>query len=365
MKTKILVVGQTPPPYGGQAMIIKKIIDAKYDNAIVYSIRMSFSKEMASMGKLELAKIFHLFEVIIKIFYYRLRYNIKVLYYPPSGPIKNAIFRDVLILISTRWLFSKVIFQYFAGGISEYYKTASKYEKVIMRCAYSKADLSLRPSKYSPNDGKEFNCKKEMIFPWGVEDNYHEYSNKKLNDIINILFVGVLKESKGILVLLRACNILRKKKLKFNVKVLGAYNSKEIESEIKTYCSNNELDDIISFEGVKTGDEYFNYYRNADIFCFPSFFESENLPVVLIDSTKFALPVVTTNWRSISEVIENNRNGFLTNIKNEYEVADKLELLIKDIELRTRMGKESRKIFENKFDIRLFTIKMNEVFQYI
>ena len=69
MKKDILVVGQTPPPFGGQAIMIQHLIDHEYQNVQIHHIRMAFSHGMNDMGKVQLYKIFHLFEILLKIYY--------------------------------------------------------------------------------------------------------------------------------------------------------------------------------------------------------------------------------------------------------------------------------------------------------
>ena len=61
---KILVVGQTPPPYGGQANMIKYMLDGKYELIKMYHVRMSFTKAFTERGKFALQKVPHLFAVI-------------------------------------------------------------------------------------------------------------------------------------------------------------------------------------------------------------------------------------------------------------------------------------------------------------
>ena len=363
MKHRILIVGQTPPPYGGQAMIIKKIIEAKYENIEVFHIRMSFSKDMSSIGRFEFVKIIHLIKIIVNIFYLKLSKNINVLYYPPSGPDRIPIYRDIFILLSIRWLFNKIIFQYFAGGLSEYYLKSGIFEKYLLKKCFFNADLSLRPSIYSPNDGEIFLCKNQMIIPWGVKDNYMNFNKNKINNKkITILFVGVLRESKGVFILLQACKILREKLFDFEVKILGDYSSEEIKWKINYFIQENKLENIVFLEGVKTGDSYYEYFALSDIFCFPSFFESENLPVVLIDAVQFGLPIVSTNWRSIPEVVIDNLNGYLLDIKDYEQTAIKLESLIVDLSLRKKMGQKSREIFLSKFSDEVFKKNMERAF---
>jgi len=360
--SKILVVGQTPPPFGGQAIIINKIINANYRNIKIYHIRMSFSKEVSQIGSFNFYKIYHLFEIIFKIYLMKIKFKINTMLYPPSGPDRNPILRDIVILLATRWLFKKIIFQFFAGGLSEYYNNTTKIEKFLMKTVYSNADITLRPSIFSPNDGIVFNSHKDIILPWGVDDNFNIQLRQKKN-IVNILFVGVLRVSKGVMVLLSACRMLKLSNVEFELNILGDYYSEEIKKRISKYLFENELIDYINFHGIKTGNSYYKYFYEADIFCFPTFFESENLPIVLLDALKFGLPIVSTNWRSIPSIVDNSVNGFLVEIKNEQLVFEKLKLLIDNYALRIKMGDESRKMFLKKYDIKIFINELEKILE--
>ena len=48
---KVLVVGQTPPPFGGQIMMTKMLLDASYEDIRLFHAPMSFSREMDEIGK--------------------------------------------------------------------------------------------------------------------------------------------------------------------------------------------------------------------------------------------------------------------------------------------------------------------------
>ena len=53
---RILVVGQTPPPYGGQTVMIQLLLDGAYNDIELVHVRMNFSKELKSNGRLKLDK---------------------------------------------------------------------------------------------------------------------------------------------------------------------------------------------------------------------------------------------------------------------------------------------------------------------
>ena len=63
---RILIIGQTPPPYHGQAIMTKLLIESPLNNIIIYHIRLEFSKSLSEIGSLKIRKIIHLFNVLIK-----------------------------------------------------------------------------------------------------------------------------------------------------------------------------------------------------------------------------------------------------------------------------------------------------------
>jgi len=360
---KVLVVGQTPPPYGGQAVMIQRFLQGDYGDVELFHVRMAFSKEMGKMGEFGLQKVLHLVAVVLKIFYFRVRYNISILYYPPSGPVLNAILRDMAILFSTRWMFRRTIFQFFAGGISEIYEDLPGWLRLPFRISFFGPDVAIRPSVQSPDDGAFLGAKSCPVVSWATLDNYESFRQRLEGprSPSEILFVGVLRESKGIGVLLDACSTLVKRGADFRVGVMGEFESPAVESELKAFVRENGLSERVRFFGVLTGDEYYRAFSRASIFCFPTFFESENVPLVTIDAAKFGVPIVATRWRGVPSVVEDGVNGLLVPIRDPAAVADKLSLLLDDPELRRTMGQEGRRIFLERFTIEVFYDRMKSI----
>ena len=116
---KILVVGQTPPPYGGQAMMIQYMLDGEYKNIEMYHVRMCFSREFNDRGKFSLYKMLHIFTIIWNVWKMHWKYGINTMYYPVSSTPKVALLRDAVILMCTRWLFKEIVYHFHAAGVSE------------------------------------------------------------------------------------------------------------------------------------------------------------------------------------------------------------------------------------------------------
>lgn len=363
-RTKVLIVGQIPPPIGGQAVMIESLIKGHYSDVQLFHVRMAFSKEMNKIGKFRISKIFHLLHVIAEIIYVRLRHNVGILYYPPAGPDRIPMYRDVVILISTRWLFKKTIFHFFASGVSELYPKLAPIARFLFRVAYFNADAGIRLSEFTPSDGKMLKVKKEYIIPCGIEDHYRKPKRGKTFKTLapNLLFEGALKESKGVLVLLEACDILAKRGIDFTLELMGIFESTQFEGVVKRRVAEMFLESHIRFLGIRTGKEKFGIFSEADIFCFPTFFESEAFPIALLDAMQFGIPIVATRWRGIPSLIEDSISGYLVPVKDGKAVAEKLEFLIKNPTIAKQMGQKGREVFLEKFTIDTYRSSLEKIF---
>lgn len=364
---KILVVGQTPPPYGGQAMMIQRLVNAKFNSFEIVHLRLAFSKNFTEIGGFSFLKLLHLIVILIKAFKIKLKYKIKVLYYPPSGPNLNPILRDILLLIVLRRLFPKCIFHFRAAGISEYLETSNKLLKKLALLAFNKPDCSIQLSDKNPSDGKYFSSKIIEIIPNGIEDIAKDFLPIIRNNTkINILHIGVLHENKGIFYIIEALKLLLDKDIiNFHLYLVGEFPSTIFKSKIIEYCKKNKMEEFVEILGPKIGKPKWDLFCNSDIFCFPTFFESESFGNVLLEAMMFELPVVATNWRAIPEIIDDNVNGFLVPIKDSVALSKKLEVLINNSELRIKMGKMGRKKFLENYTLDKHLNKMEVVLSNI
>lgn len=361
---RILLVGQTPPPYGGQAMMIERTLRGNYGlNISIFHVRMSFSKNMDNVGKFELKKIFHLLKIIFLIYFNRIKNKTNVLYYFPAGPRIVPIIRDILILGSTKFLFKKTIFHFRAAGISEYLRKKNLLIQKFLKLIYGKPDATIRLSPYTPEDDKYFGSHKRFIIPNGIEDNFNsfQFNEIKKDDVVCILYIGVLNNSKGIIELLNAfCNINRDN---VHLNLVGKFEDKKIEREIKTIIIRNNLQSKVKLHGVLIGEAKFKQLMQNDIFAFPTYFESEGLPGAILEAMSFAKPIVATNWRGVPSLVHDGKNGFLVPIKNIEQLKEKIMVLSNNVTLRNEYGTMSRRIYLEKFTLDKYYENMNYVFE--
>ena len=76
--TKVLVVGQTPPPFGGQAIMIERFVKCKMADVELIHVRMGFSSHMNEVGRVRISKILHMFALIFRIIYHRFASRVRI-----------------------------------------------------------------------------------------------------------------------------------------------------------------------------------------------------------------------------------------------------------------------------------------------
>jgi glycosyltransferase involved in cell wall biosynthesis len=87
----------------------------------------------------------------------------------------------------------------------------------------------------------------------------------------------------------------------------------------------------------------------ADIFCLPSY--REGVPNALLEAAACGLSIVTTDVPGCRDVVTNGVNGWLVPVRNAEALANALETLITNPELRRRMGNAGRDIAMNQFSM--------------
>jgi len=363
-KKNILVIGQTPPPIGGQAIMVERLMNGEYNDCELILNRMNFSKQLNESGKFSLKKIFHLFSIINKSFYHRFFNNAKFLIYHPGGPNKKSLIKDIIILLILRPFFNKIVLYFHAGGISNIYHKINPVFRLFFRLSFFHNDYGIKILEKSPNDPEFIQSKKINVIHIGVPDEY--LGKKKIrSEKIKILFLGSVYRSKGVDDLIEAMIKISNKNQLFQLDLVGDIESNFYLKSLNEKIINNDLSKKIKYHGILTGIEKQNIFEDADIFVFPSYFHSENSPQSIIEAMSFELPIIATNWRGIPSLVHEDYNGFLIDLKDTQDLERKIIFLMKNKSERLRMGANSRKIYKEHFSMENYYNEHNKLFKEI
>ncbi|MDD5402003.1 MAG: glycosyltransferase family 4 protein [Dehalococcoidales bacterium] len=152
---------------------------------------------------------------------------------------------------------------------------------------------------------------------------------------INILFVGRMERRKGLDYLIKAFEIIRKKNT--NVRLIVVGPGKVLRRSYERTVRKRGIEDVV-FVGRVTYDELPMYYQTADIYCSPAT-GRESFGIVLLEAMALGKPIVASCIEGYRHVVSDGQEGILVPPKKARELADALEKLIDNEEMRHEMGR--------------------------
>ena len=160
------------------------------------------------------------------------------------------------------------------------------------------------------------------------------------NNNINLLFVGRLFEKKGIMELLKAVKLVIEKNIQCKLSIAG---DGILSDKVIEYIEENKLHDVVNRLGWVTNEEVLNQYKQTSIFVLPTYHQ-EGLPIVILMSLQFGIPIITTKIRGMADYLKEPDNCFWVEAKNSKMLAEKIIYLIEHSELREQMSKNNKEL---------------------
>ena len=237
--------------------------------------------------------------------------------------------------------------EYFCG-VNETLVNLLENGKKELRSLVDHIDLAVGVSEYNRLELQEMGFKNTDVLP--IIINFHEYSspNKKLlskydDDFVNLLFVGRVtphKRQEDIIKVFYYYKLINPKSRLF---LAGSYEGCEIYSDyLKKLIQELNMKDVYLLGKISFND-LISYYKLADFFICMS--EHEGFCVPILESMYFEVPIIAYKSTAIPFTLEDT--GILVKEKNYCEIAEMVNVLIEDEELRSTLVKKQKDRLEN------------------
>ena len=179
-----------------------------------------------------------------------------------------------------------------------------------------------------------------------------------------ILSVGRLVEKKGFPILLRAAGILRSRGAEFKLVIIGEGPEK---ADLMSLTTGLGLQDLVEWRGSQSAEQVRAAYAEADVFALACVIardgDRDGLPNVLLEALACGVPVVATNVCALPELIEPEQTGLLAKPGDPQDLADQLERMLYDEELRTVVAQLGRERVERRFRLERSVSRMAELLE--
>jgi glycogen synthase len=190
-----------------------------------------------------------------------------------------------------------------------------------------------------------------FVQPLGVHDRSGEYRRRRPEDgRVRVLFVGRLERRKGVDILLEAAERLAAEFPAAEFVLVGRDTLATESAETYRAAFQRRRPDLrerVLFTGEVGEDELYQHYADCDVFVLPSRYESFGL--VLAEAMQFGKPVVASAVGGMLDLVEADGNGLLAPPGDAAALADALGRLLAEADLRARLGRRGRELFETKF----------------
>ncbi|WP_349996691.1 glycosyltransferase family 4 protein, partial [Phocaeicola dorei] len=159
------------------------------------------------------------------------------------------------------------------------------------------------------------------ICPNGIPNlRKEEFEASRKNEVSCLLFLSNLLINKGVFVLLDALRILKEKGYFFNCQYVGGETAEINAVQFSEEVDKRDLNDRVAYVGRKVGEEKEAFFRQADVFVFPTYYYNECFPLVILEAMEYKLPVISTNEGGIPDIVKDGENGLICEKQNPYSL---------------------------------------------
>jgi glycosyltransferase involved in cell wall biosynthesis len=177
-------------------------------------------------------------------------------------------------------------------------------------------------------------------------------------EVPTILYVGRLLWSKGIRELVKAAEILRERKVPFNLVIVGEPDELNPESANPAVIKEWEDKGLLKWMGRQA--DMPKFYQEASIVCLPSY--GEGLPLTMLEAAATGRALVATDVPGCREVVREGVNGFLVPVQDADTLAFALERLLRNKDLREKFGEASHRMVKEEFSSQIVEEKLLTVY---
>ncbi len=363
VRSKVIFLGKLPPPYIGPAVATKTILNSRLkDEFELIHLDLSDHRNIDTLGNFDFTNFYLAFKQYFNLIRLLIKHK-AALVYIPVGQTTVSYCRDSVFILMAKLFGRKVLCHLRGGNFKNWYNSSNNLVKWWVRFVHRKVDGQI---VLGNNLRHLFNwlLPEEKIFVVPNGGNYKFPAVEKKGNSIQMLFLGNLIGSKGVLDVLKAAVILNKKKNKVKFIFAGHWYDKETREEFERIMAKHP-DLPVQLVGPVKGEEKFRLLASVDILVFPTYYPSEGHPWVIVEAMAAGLPIISTDHGAIVESVVDGKNGFIVELKDPRQIAEKIEFLTENPIIREQMGQESKKRYMENFTEERMVERLSAVFEKV
>lgn len=269
-----------------------------------------------------------------------------------------SFWRKWFLLLPAYWRGVPVLCHIHAGTFKEYFNSGSSLRKTAIRYMFRRAFRVIVLTEAWRKWVLEVEpASKPEIIPNSLDERF----GLDLMDAVrvgnDILFLGRIGPGKGTFDLLAAFATVKKQIADARLICGGDGDSAGLMEKARALG----VDASVVYAGWVGAEKKETLLRQAAVLALPSY--REGLPVVILEAMAFSLPVVSCPVGGIPQVVVEGETGYLVEPGDVHALAETLIRLLGDGELRARMGRRGRQVFDEHFSHRANLPKLRRLYR--
>ncbi len=298
-KIRVLFLANIPQvdkrSVGGATVLSKNILDFLKRKEEIYLRHYQFRKNWRPKFQ-----IIDFIVLILKMPFILRKYDVVSIH---STPDMNLTIGPVLVVIA-KIFNKKIIYHFFGGNFYEQYKSAPKLVRIVIDKTTFKANFVFFETKQLLQYFSADINKNIIWLPNSRDQILDKFPKRSYNK--KFVFISRVIKEKGVDLILET---FKKLDRSYTVSIYGPIppNTYRIEELNKRNCF---------YKGILSEEEVLDVLMDNDVLLLPTYFDGEGYPGIIIESLSVGMPVISSDWKAINEIISSGFNGLLCLPKN-------------------------------------------------
>jgi len=175
-----------------------------------------------------------------------------------------------------------------------------------------------------------------------------------------VFTASVINKRKNVLALVEAVALLRAEGQTVTLRVAGPVTDDAYGVRVREAIARHNLHDSVILLGAQPVDAIQRELCQASVFALASL--EENSPMGIEEAMAAGVPVVTSNRCGMPYMVRDGESGFLVDPLNPRDIADALRVILRNDELRAKMGRVAKATALDRFHPEAVAVRTREVY---